>query len=344
MRFTLLFLFIQAFYSTLSSQEPPKVSLFDKLYLEDSIKITLTYQFDSLDKTKNDEISALITIQTAHGFIMTNEPLTLNLRGKFRRMKCVFPPLLLNFKKSTLKNLNLTGVDEMKLVTHCLLGPEGQSNLEEERMLYQVYETCTPISYRSIWLTVKYVDMDNPGVSITSAGFFLEPDKVISSRLGLEEKKVYNVSEDSLNFDSYAKAVAFNFLIGNRDWSVVASRNAKLFYNPSHGYYVVIPYDFDYSNVVGASYRRETVTESMIHPFDRIYEGEYFKDKAGDMLKSFYELETSILNVVDEAPNPMMDERRKKISKYFDSWFNMVKNYKASNLSYGIICPYKGGL
>ena len=344
MRVTLLFLFIPSFYSILFSQDPPKVSLFDKLYLEDSIQITLTYQFDSLDKTKNDEIDALITIQTTNGYIMTNEPLTMNLRGKFRRMKCEFPPLLLNFKKSTLKNLNLTSVDEMKLVTHCMEGPEGQSNLEEERMLYQIYESCTPISYRSIWLTVEYVDKANPNVRITSAGFFLEPDKVISSRLGLEEKKIYNISEDSLNYDSYAKAVAYNFLIGNRDWSVVASRNAKLFYDAAHGYYVVIPYDFDYSNVVGASYRRETSNEALVHPYDRVYEGEYFKDKAGDILKSFYENEASILQVVNEAPNPMTEERRKKISKYFDSWFNMVKNYKASNLPYGIVCPYKGGL
>jgi len=343
MRFALL-LHIILFYTSLSSQEASLISLFDKLYHQDSIRLTLTYPFDSLNKSNHDQIDALISIETDSGFLMTNEPLTLNLRGKFRRMKCTFPPLLLNFKKSTLKNLDLASMDEIKLVTHCIDGPEGQVNLEEERMLYQVYESLTPISYRTIWLTVNYCDMSRPGVCDTSAGFLLEPDKVISSRLGISEKKIYNVSEDSLQFDSYGLTTAFNFLIGNRDWSVIASRNAKLFYDPTLGKYVVIPYDFDYSNIVDASYRRKTFSESMTHPFDRIYEGEYFKDKAGTMLKSFYEFQHSIIETVNSAHNPMDAQRRKKICRYFTLWFNMVDRYKPDALSYGTVCPYKGGL
>ncbi len=343
MRFALL-LHIILFYTSLSSQKGSQISLFDKLYSQDSIRLTLTYPFDSLNKSNNDQIDALISIETDSGVLMTNEPLTLTIRGKFRRMKCTFPPLLLNFKKSMLKNMDLAGMDEIKLVTHCIDGPEGQANLEEERMVYQVYESVTPISYRTIWLTVNYCDMSNPGVCNTSAGFLLEPDKVISSRLGIIEKKIYNASEDSLQFDSYGLTAAFNFLIGNRDWSVVASRNAKLFYDPAIGLYVVIPYDFDYSNIVGASYRRGTLPKTMIHPYDRIYEGEYFKDKAGKMLKSFYEFQPSILDAVNSAHNPMDAERRKKICRYFELWFSMVKNHKPEGLSYGTVCPYKGGL
>jgi hypothetical protein len=172
----------------------------------------------------------------------------------------------------------------------------------------------------------------------------LEPDKVISTRLGLEEKKLFNVTEDSLQFDSYANTAAFNFMIGNKDWSVSGSRNAKLFYNPSLLKYVVIPYDFDYSNVVGASYRNVSKVDKLSEPYDRIYQGDYFIDRSGNILKSFYTHKSDVIDTVIKANNPMGDDRRKQICKYFETWFDMVSRHKAAELNYGMVLPYKGGL
>lgn len=343
MRFTLLLHLILCFASV-DAQKQSQLSLFDKLYSLDSLKVTLIFPFDSLTKSNIEEIDGIISIESESGFFLKDEPVGINLRGKYRRLKCSFPPLLLNFKKSMLKKMNLGNTDEIKLVTHCLEGPEGQANLQEERMIYQVYEAITPFSYKTIWLNIEYMDQGHPDVSIPSAGFLLEPDPVIHSRLGIIEKKVYNEMEDSIEYDSYARVAAFNFMIGNRDWSVVASRNAKLFYDSTLSKYIIIPYDFDYSNVVSPSYRRENLTKEMIHPYDRIYVGEYYKDKAGDMVKSFYEYRQKVTDAVNSSPNPMGDQRRKEINRYFYYWFEMVKHHKASLLPYGTICPYKGGL
>jgi hypothetical protein len=320
------------------------VSLFDTLYSQKAVKITLSYPFDSLYKSNNEDIEASISIQTAGGFLLRDEPMVINLRGKFRRMKCTMPPLLLNFKKSTLREMNLATIDEMKLVTHCIAGPDGQQNLAEEFLIYQLYESLTPVSYRSLWVNVDYCNKSNPGECIQSVGFLLEPDKVISSRLRIEEKKLYNVPEDSIQFESYSLAAAFNFLIGNRDWSIIASRNAKLFYNPSIGKFVVIPYDFDYANIVGASYRRETLPAGMVHPFDRLYQGEYYETRSGEILKTFHVFEKHLSDKIFSADNPLEVERRKQINKYFNQWFDMIKKTKDSELRYGIICPYTGGL
>ncbi|MEO6130838.1 MAG: hypothetical protein ABIQ02_03245 [Saprospiraceae bacterium] len=343
MRFTLFLLSLMVF-ATLSAQKSDRTSLFNALYQQDSIRLTLTYPFDSLNKTNNNEIDALISIETDSGYLMNNEPLTINIRGKYRRMKCDFPPLLLNFKKSLLKSLNLADVDEMKLVTHCIDGDQGLQNLEEERLLYQAYESATPHSYRTIWVTATYCDSNHPDSTQTNSGFLLEPDRDIASRLGTTEKKVFNPGEDSLQFESYGNTAAFNFMIGNMDWSVVAARNAKLFYDPSIRKYVVIPFDFDFSNVVAPSYRRITLPKTMFHQYDRIYQGEYFTDKAGDMLKNFYKSRDAVLNTIDTAPNPINAERRGQIHKYFEQWFEMVRKHKAYELLFGCVCPYKGGL
>ncbi len=343
MRITLLFL-STLLYASLFSQQTSQVSLFDKLYDLQNVKITLTYPFDSLYKSNNNLINATISIASDQGTLISNEQMTMSLRGKFRRMKCTFPPILLHFRKSMLKDMNLSNADEIKLVTHCLEGPEGKANLQEERLMYQVYESVTPMSYRTIWLNIYYCNLENPGVCDTSVAFLLEPDKVIGKRLGLEEKKLFNLTEDSLQYDSYANTAAFNFMIGNKDWSVSGSRNAKLFFNPTLQKYVVIPYDFDYSNVVGASYRNVSKTDKLSEPYDRIYQGDYFSDKSGIILKSFYKHKSDIINTVIKAQNPMGDDRRKQICKYFESWFDMINKHNADELNYGILLPYKGGL
>ena len=343
MRIFLPFVFILTCI-TVSAVSQEDISLFDSLYNQKNVKISLTYPFDSLYSTNQEEIDALISIETEQGYLMKNEKMTLNLRGKFRRMRCSMPPLLLNFKKSTLRDKHLAPIDEIKLVTHCLPNQEGQENLLEERMCYQLYEMVTPNAYRTIWLTVHYHDLSHPDDSIISTGFLLEPDKVISSRLGLTERKLFNISEDSLEFQSYSLATAFNFMIGNRDWSIVMSRNAKLFFNSTLNKYVVIPYDFDYSNIVGASYRRETRPETMLHQYDRLYEGEYFTTKAADILISFTALKPILLDRVLSANNPMDENERKKIYKYLETWFKEIEKSKPDELKYGMVCPYKGGL
>jgi len=343
MRFYTLAVF-SLLISYLPAQDTTRLSLFDTLYLQDDIKIRLTYTFDSLVKTNNEEIPARITIESTSGKMMRNMAMSLNLRGKFRRMKCEMPPLLLNFKKSTLRDLNLDDIDEMKLVTHCIKGKEGQENLQEEKLCYQMYEKLTPYAYRTIWVTMEYCDSANPDSCFTSVGFLIEPDKVLSARLGVTEMRKFNVSQDSLQYESFRLVAAFNFMIGNRDWDVVASRNAKLFFEPKIGKYIVVPYDFDYSNIVGASYRRESLTAPMLHPFDRIYDGYYFRNQCSESLQYFATHEDSIQSVIANAESPMEAARRKKISNYVDDWFKWVRKINPADLQYGVVCYYKGGL
>ena len=73
---------------TVTAVSQESISLFDSLYAQKNIKITLTYPFDSLYNANQEEIDALISIESEQGFMMKNEKMTINLRGKSRRMKC----------------------------------------------------------------------------------------------------------------------------------------------------------------------------------------------------------------------------------------------------------------
>ena len=340
----ILLSFLITTFCLMSGKGQSGISLFDSLYHLEDINITLRYPFDSLYRTNQEEIKATLTLESKNGLLLKDEPVTLNLRGKFRRMKCDMPPLLLNFKKSTLRRLELNEIDEIKLVTHCLKSPEGLENLMEERLCYQLYESFSPYAYRSIWVNVTYTDALGKYHAISSNAFFLEPDKVIMSRHDLVEKKLFNIAEDSVHFESYSNMVAFNCMIGNRDWSIVMSRNAKLFYNATIAKFVIIPYDFDYSNIVSPTYRRETRPEQMVHTYDRIYQGEYFANESGAILKAFLPQKDKLLETVRTSPGLLKEDQRKKIAKYLDTWFDYVEKKSISELMYGTVIPYRGGL
>ncbi len=318
--------------------------LFNYLSGFDSLSITLTYPFDSLYKTRQEEIEGTIDISSERGDIFVDEPIKLDLRGKFRRMNCVMPPLMLNFRKSTLKDMGLNDHDDIKLVTHCLDTEEGEENLLEERLCYLLYESLTPYSYRTTWVTIRYQDTNDSAVFIDSKGFLIEPDKDLEDRLSVEETKRYNPPEDSIDFESYSFTAAFNFLIGNRDWSVVMARNAKLFYDADKGKYVVIPYDFDYCNIVGASYRKMVLWEGLKHPKDRVYFGEYFSDRAAEILQTFAKTENGILHRIMVSPGNLSEKHRKKIRTYCETWYKYIETRKTKDLAFEMVMPYKGGL
>lgn len=343
MRQGLLFLLL-LFIASGKTEGQAAHALFDSLYHTTGLHLTLTYPYDSLTKTRRDELEARLTITSDRGVILQDEPLTIQIRGKFRRMVCTMPPLQLNFKKSMLRKMGFSEADEMKLVTHCIKGEEGLENLEEEHLCYQLYASLTEYAYRTIWVTMDYCDALHPGTCSTSVGMLLEPDHVLEERLGLTERKLYNLAEDSLHYESYSRLAAFNFMVGNRDWSIVSSRNAKLFYHPEMKKYVVIPYDFDYANLVAASYRKQTMPAGMNHPFDRIYEGEYFPEKTKEILEAFLPEKPHVLESINDVPGPLPDERRQQIARYVEQWFLFLSKQNPEKWKYGLICPYKGGL
>ena len=84
-----LLLLTWAFNAEVSGQTTK--SLFETLIALDQVKITLTYPFDSLYRTNREEIDAIITIESKDGPLIHNEKMSINLRGKFRRMKCTMP-------------------------------------------------------------------------------------------------------------------------------------------------------------------------------------------------------------------------------------------------------------
>ena len=82
-------------------------------------------------------------------------------------------------------------------------------------------------------------------------GIFIEDDKKIAKRFGgkILDRSISPYSQDPLGS---VRNAFFQFMIGNNDFSTYAPHNEKLM--EVDGKIVPIPYDFDLSGLVNASY------------------------------------------------------------------------------------------
>jgi hypothetical protein len=262
----------------------------------------------------------------------------LKLRGRNRRKRCdsTLTPLRLQFKKKELRAAGLKEMRNHKIVTCCIENAAGLENLQEEILVYQLYEILTDQSFRSVEaeLTMKWPDDEYPEKA--SPVLIIEPNKELVDRLGGTEIEEYNHPADSLNAECYNRTALFQFMVGNFDWDQTMQTNIKMIRVDSKA--LIVPYDFDFSAIVSPSYARLPADLGLKNFKDRIYLGQYFLDQLPEMEAYFIskkdELYEHVLNF-----EGLKKYRRKQITKYLDIFFDFIED-PDTTITYKTILPF----
>ena len=265
---------------------------------------------------------------------------SIRTRGIFRRENCKLPPLRLNFKKDQVKATLFKGQDKIKLVSPCRSNTLAQQQLLLEYLAYRSLSILTENSMRTRMLRLKYVDSDN-NRSWTHYAFLLEPESEIAKRLGLKVKHVPKLHSSQHNKTQTALIELFQLMIGNNDYSVLAGpegkdcchnvevlspSNAEL--NQAEQNLVVIPYDFDSSGLINASYAVPPEKLPIKSVRTRYYRGRCQK------VEIIY---TSIAHILSKKPeilelfqsNTLLNARtKKKTIKYLHEYFRLLESPK----------------
>jgi len=190
-------------------------------------------------------------------------PLDVGLRGKSRLQHCPFPPLRLAFDRSETGQSVFEGQAKLKMVTHCDNSNSGEQNLLEEYLAYRIFNLLSDFSFRVRLLRVNYIESDGRthGDAQSRYAFVIEPMAQLAARLDTEPLKLPSVPKKKLDAEQAARVYVFQYLVGNTDWSLVASKdggtcchNGKLLEREEQIFYV--PYDFDQAGIVNASYAK----------------------------------------------------------------------------------------
>ena len=257
--FRLLLLLLS--FSAFSQAPPPPQSVFDYLTPQEGVALTIELDLTELINNKKTNQYFPATLITANGGIMQVD---IRPRGKYRRKICDVPPLKLKFSKKGLRAAQLDTLNEVKLVVPCFGDPESEDLLLREYVAYRLFERLNPAyAVRARLIKVAFRDRHVEQLKAPVYCLLLEHEEQVAARLRGSLVEDYNLPTDQLDAGQAAMTSLFEYMIGNTDWAIATFRNVYLL-KPANGDKIrVIPYDFDFSELVDAPYAKANQSSSM---------------------------------------------------------------------------------
>ncbi len=236
-------------------------------------------------------------------------PVMVRTRGKSRLEVCAFPPLRLRFPADQPTASIFSGLDRVKLVTHCSNGYRSRDNLLSEFAAYRMFQLLTGNSFRVRLLSMRYIDTSrSQRRPLEGLAFAIEPLEIAAGRMQGEATPVPHIVKSRVDRDQAALVFVFQYLIGNSDYSLVTGTgDDECCHNLEpvtvDGRHVLVPYDFDLSTLVGARYAKLSVSYMRNRGRVRTYGG-YCLDELhlDEAIGAVLAHETELLEMVRELP------------------------------------------
>jgi len=290
------------------------------------LEITLRFDLKAYVRSKANEqhLKARITIHLSETDSL-REKIRLKRRGEFRNTYCVYPPIELNFKKADFGYSDLNNISELKLVPQCRLGSENQNYVLKEYLIYKLFNELTDTSFRVRLLSVNFIDSENKRRSVTQYGFFIEPLEMLTERTNAIQIKTSALTQKSIVPEIMDRLAIFNYMIGNYDWSIPGQHNVKVIKHltmnpPSLG--IAIPYDFDWTGLVNASYAIPAENVGTQNVKERIFLGICrSREVYQKTLEIFKAKKESFYRIINEFPY-LNEKEKKDMIFYLDTFYN----------------------
>jgi hypothetical protein len=304
-------------------------SIFDRMYGREVLKVQLETDMSYLieDRKSIDYQPAIFTISDTRGKEEVHI-IKVRGRGKYRRKVCQFPPIKLNFSKRSLNvNHYNPSYDKLKLVTHCLDDKyEGRENVFKEFMAYKLYNELTANSLRVQLVSITYIDTGGKYGKLKRYGFLIEDTDEMASRIGgVECDDCMNAPANSLSLADENMLAVFQYMIGNEDWSLPLVRNVKLVDHNGGKGIIPVPYDFDFSGMVDASYALPNSDYQLTDVKQRVFIGlKVEEDLLIQTLNHFVEKKQQLLDMVKGDKN-MNWASRMEVLEYLESFYAEIE-------------------
>ena len=262
-------------------------SYFDFLKEKNVSKIDLIADFQELTSSKKQDIKVdALAIFFGENDFLFSKSVSLELRGKFRRKVCDFPPLKFRFDKKDLTTANYLPYNEWKLVTHCTNDiKQAITYLKKEQLIYQLLYSLDTGFFETRWIEILYKDIHPQIKSFVAPSFIIEDKEEMALRNYSKVCDCPGSIFSEFDQNNLVMVSLFQFLIGNSDWDISMLRNVEVIID-AEGQKKLIPYDFDYSGFVNPSYGLPNMDFKLKSMRDRVYLG---PELSGGDLKTYLE-------------------------------------------------------
>ena len=303
-------------------------SLFDR---EEPLDIALSISVKEVRKTREDTsyIAHRLYYRNASG---TYDSIKVNLkaRGNSRMDICYFPPIKIKIDKKHARGTLFEGNRKLKLVLPCSSGNESSDLILREYLCYKLYEVVTPYAFKT-----RLVDLDLTEIkrkkkeSYKQKGILIEDVDKTAKRFDAKLLKDQKVHPATLHDTIAMKFDLFQYMISNTDWSNEFEHNTKFIYRDQK--VIIIPYDFDMSGFVDASYAVVSRVNGEELPItsvtDRYYKGICQSDEVTQFVrKEFISKEQEFLSVPDKLRGQLSEKKIKLTKNYLEEFFTILKS------------------
>ena len=300
-------------------------SLFDLVYQDTAIlRIELEADHKLIRKSRRDTAYQKGVLRWGAAFD-EELPVKLRVRGRLRRRICDVPPLKLRFSKKRLRARRLAPYNDHKLVTHCMYDGNSGDAVVREYLAYRLYQLLTPVSFRVQLVQIHYRQADKKRKNRFRYGILIEDVEQLTDRLnGREVPRVMCTPEMSCRTQEDLMSV-FQMCIGNHDYTVGGGHNVKWFEVPGEKGLLPVPYDFDFSGLVMATYATPLPNYRQLEKVtDRLYLGRAQSDEAlSQAIELLVQKREALLAEVERCPG-LSDYSREQIGTYLEAFFDRV--------------------
>ena len=297
---------------------------------EEPIEIVLTADWKAVQRDRNDDSKRLypgtLAIVTG-GAPGTPIPLELRTRGHSRRnpRTCAFAPLRLELPKDKTKGTSFEGHGNLKLGVHCQGDGIFQQYTLLEYLAGRLHNVLTPRSLRARLARVTYAETDGGKAPYTKLGVFFEDVDDMAKRVEARELSVPRQAFQYLDQPQLMFLSMFQYMIGNTDYSIMGLHNIFML-DDVRGVRLPVPYDFDYSGLVGAHYAVPSRQLGLASVKDRFYRGPCKTEaEVNEALKIFRDKQAELLALpATLVPYGLNDGQRRSAEKYLNEFFELI--------------------
>jgi hypothetical protein len=294
------------------------------------LAITLSFDFNALCRAGADvgcpDAQGTLVYRDAAGADRAM-PVWIRARGRWRNVaaNCSMPPLSIIFGDTGTDGTLFAGQTMLPLTTHCNERPATQEQyVLKELVAYHIYNEMTEMSMRVRLARVRYEHTGRRPRTVERYAFFTEHFDSLAARNGAEFWATENFDPRMGDPAQLATLDLFEFMIGNTDWSMVKGHNVAHLRAAGRSI-AAVPYDFDFSGLVNASYAEPPAALRSIHQVtQRVYRGFCYPGLDWNELFRRFEAERGAIAALIERAPALVPEQRAEVRSYVDSFYEII--------------------
>jgi len=299
---------------------------------EDILNVSLQFDVSTFMKKnlKTGSLDGIIAFALSD-YDTIDRKVKIKPRGEYRFRTCGFPPIQLTFKKPVDAYSDTGKIKKIKLVTHCQQGKAYDDFVLREYLVYKLFSVLTDTSFRVRLLRIEYIDSHKERKPIKQYGFFIEPLEIMAMRTNSSIVKVTQLTQKNIVPAIMDRVAIFSYMVAQWDWAVPGLHNISVIVPSNYagtGLGVAVPYDFDLTGLVNASYGFPDAATGLTSNRDRKYTGICrSREEFAGALEEFINLKGAFYSVINDFT--LLEQKSKKdITDFLDQFFNQLDNQK----------------